>query len=130
MFTINFKPEFKEKIINGEKTTTIRKQRKTPFQIGKLLYIYTNSHADSHAGFKETQTKKTDPLIKTEITDIKMIKIDTDNSIFLDGKKIKENEVDELIKKDGFNSKLDFFSFFRRQYDIPFHGVLIYWAKG
>jgi len=41
MPALNFKKQFIEKILSGEKKQTIRAMRKRPFKVGDRLYLYT-----------------------------------------------------------------------------------------
>jgi len=45
MPALNFKQEFVNKILSGEKTTTIRKPSKRKFKIDGVLYLYTGQRS-------------------------------------------------------------------------------------
>jgi hypothetical protein len=111
---------FIDKIMSGEKTQTIRKERKKPIKIGDTLYLYTG-----------LRTKKARLLKKVRCSKVREIYIDYDTyDIWLDGDEyLNKPTYMPFILADGFAGKNDFFDFFLQKYDYEsfFDGVVIYW---
>ena len=140
---INFKAEFTNKILSGEKRITIRSLRKRPFELGDRLFLYT--------GIRTKMAKK----IATKICiKISYILINSDQNIFLkpvsylqagssnniimsiyDNKKyvphqndtLTKQAIENLAKLDGFSSSQEMINFFKDIHGLPFYGQVIHW---
>lgn len=121
MPALNFKSQFVPKIKKWEKLFTIRKQRKNPIKIGDTLYLYT--------GMRTSNCK----LIATvQCTDVTKVKIEKDGIWFgVQGMWVwlTIEQLHKVIVTDGFNDFKEMADFFRKQYGLPFEGVLIAWTK-
>ena len=106
---------FKEKLISGEKTQTIRQIRKRPIEKGDILYCWWKS-----------RTKERQKLFEANCTEIIPIKINAwTNTVILNGKPLTEEAIKELAIADGFESCVHFYDFFVDK----FSGVVIKWEK-
>lgn len=114
MPAINFKKEFSDKIISGQKKQTIRKQRKNCFLPDKPLYLYTG-----------LRTKSCKKLLETKCISVK--KIEISDKVKVDNIELSKEQSLKLALDDGFNNLHEFKEFFRKQYTLPFIGVLITW---
>ena len=118
MPALNFKKEFADAVESGEKTQTIRKVRKRPIKTGDTLYLFTGM-----------RTKSCRLLRKTICLGVMPITID-ETIVYIDRAQYKGSvSVGYLAKKDGFDSADAFLDFFRKQYGLPFEGVLIWWER-
>jgi len=116
---LNFKPEFAPLILSGEKTQTIRKVRKNPIREGDNLYLYVGMRGPSCKKLKEVVCQRVRQIVIEE------------GAIYING--ISVISPDLFAERDGFRSSIfrgaeeQFFDFFRKQYGLPFYGVLIQW---
>lgn len=115
MPALNFREEFVEAIISGEKRQTIRPVRKNPIRAGDTLYIYT--------GMRTKNCRK--------VSTVRCVSVDSieihPGLIRLNGAMVFPHKLDEFIKADGFDRRYKFFEFFKLQYGLPFRGVVIRW---
>ena len=111
MPAINFKKEFAEAVESGEKTQTIRKVRKRPIENGDTLYLYT--------GRRLLRTVVCHGAVPIKITKRKIIVPEWSRNV----------SMNLVAFRDGFDTIEAFLDFFRKQYDLPFEGVLIWWDK-
>jgi hypothetical protein len=112
---INFKKQFADLVVSGEKRQTIRPIRKRPIQRGDKLYLYTGMRTKQCRKLKETICKNIWPII-----------VGIDWIRFYDFC-LEYSEMLDTIERDGFQRTKDFFEFFNKQYGLPFSGVLIRW---
>ena len=116
MPALNFKKEFADAVESSEKTQTIRKVWKRPIKTGDRLYLFTGM-----------RTKKCRLLRKVWCYGVVPITID-ETIVCVDGAQYKGSvSMGYIAKKDGFDSVDAFLDFFRKQYGLPFEGVLIWW---
>lgn len=111
----NFKREFAGKIEAGTKRHTIRKERKYPTKQGQELSLYTGM-----------RTKNCRLLRRSPCLAVLPVQIHRTSAI-VDGVMICDEELATLAHDDGFESSESFIEFFRKQYGLPFRGVLIKW---
>lgn len=125
MPALNFKKQFAPMVINGSKTHTIRAYRKdgrNPKE-GDMLYLYT--------GMRTKGCKKLKEVVCTEI---KMVDIEENGNVIVDGFELTHSMCVHLAQKDGFVDTVDrrcdqlFIDFFRQVHGLPFRGVLISWG--
>jgi hypothetical protein len=114
---INFKPEFKDKILDGSKDQTIRKYRKGKRQIevGDKLQLYTGLRTKSAEKFADAVCVNTAKIVIAE------------GGISFDDASLYVDDQICLAQKDGFLGVPDFKEFFRKQYGLPFVGRMIQW---
>jgi len=115
---LNFKKKFAEKVKSGAKRQTIRALRKdgrNP-RPGQTLYLYTGM-----------RTKGCQKLREAVCKSVEQISIEEFSGVYLKCEYLIPVEILELAKKDGFNSDVDFFEFFRKTHGLPFYGLLIKW---
>lgn len=123
MALLGFKKVYMERILSGEKTTTIRAPRKYPVKVGETLYLYVG-----------LRTKGCRKLGEAEALEVKDIII-TDSYDIVEGWNPKNKrflsipEMEELVVKDGFDSPEAFFKFFDENHGLPLHANLISWGK-
>jgi hypothetical protein len=117
MPVINFKPEFVDAIVSGEKRQTIRKVRIKPITSGDHLILYT--------GLRTSKARK---IGDHTCLGVDAIIIKWENgSICLNGVWMHKSQIDWMAAKDGFLETAAFFGFFKRQYGDLFEGVVIRW---
>ncbi len=116
MPALNFKKEFSRAVELGIKKQTIRQVRKHPIKIGDVLYLKT--------GMRTKQCKSLGIGICSIVLDIYI----TEKSVFLNQKRLTFYEIRKLYLDDGFETTTDFIDFFKKQYKLPFKGVLIRWT--
>ena len=115
MPAINFKKQFAELVESEEKRQTIRPLRKCPIKPGETLLLYTGMRTKQCRKLKEVVCKNVSPIVVGP------------RWIRLNGEVLEDEEMFKMARRDGFRRTLDFFNFFRKQYSLPFHGVLIQW---
>lgn len=100
---------FKEKLISGDKCTTIRLKRKRPLKEGQILYVHWRQRSQEH-----------EYLGSTIIREIRLLTVYKDKIFnhYLN-RNLTKKELLKLAKDDGFASLEDFFSFFRSNYRLP-----------
>lgn len=146
---INFKPEFAELVASGKKRQTIRAIRKRPFKAGDKLYLYTGLRTkearnliDSELadGYRILLSKHGGQMINVlplkyyvtckEVHEIHIANNPSENlpgAIAIDGIKQPIYVIEDIAKRDGFNSIRDFIEWFRYTHGLPFHGQLVRW---
>lgn len=118
---INFKAQFADKILSGEKKQTIRLPRKREIKVGDELHLYTGLRTKKCKLLKKVVCKK---IINIEIqkTGIGYKTSDMDNA---------ELSVLDFLNAfaiaDGFKNTKDFFKFFADNYSLPQDFILIKW---
>ena len=118
MPALNFKTQFAPLVESGKKKQTIRQVRKHPIKVGDTLYLYT--------GMRTKQCRKLREVICTKISEITILASTLD--AYMNGKYLRYSGFNALARKDGFYGATYFHAFFRKQYGLPFEGVLIEWA--
>lgn len=130
MVAINFKPEFVFAIDGGHKRRTIRRFRKTGNpEVGKPLQLYT--------GMRTLSCEKIRDVTCTRIREVEIDHV----GVKLAGKPLyagdapayqggpdAESYDGDFARADGFDSFTDMVEFFRKQYGLPFKGMLIEWS--
>lgn len=117
---------FREKLLSGQKTQTIRKFRKKPITLGDTLYLYWH--------LRQKDCEKLGTAVCSEVFTIRIdneyslgkqrISITTDRSVpdtLLDK--------DEIIHRDGFENADEMLTFFSTHYPLPEVFQVIRWNK-
>lgn len=116
MPALNFKKQFIDKIINGEKSQTIRAERKKPIKKGDHLYLYT-----------AMRTKQCKKIGEATCSQIYKIYINTYGEIFINDNMLSEGQAKQLAIADGFDTGEEMVAWFRNTHGLPFSGHIIYW---
>jgi hypothetical protein len=119
---LNFKPQFVDKIISGQKIHTIRKDKHNRWRDGMQIQFYTGARTKQAKMFAKGVVRKIDIVA---IRDNQM----HFREVAINGHRTNE---DRVAKLDGFIDTDSFFNFFREQYgtkegSICFNGKIIYW---
>lgn len=110
---IGFKERFIKPILfEKTKKHTIREDKKNRWKAGMLMHMATGVRTKNYNCFKEVTCKS-----------IQLIEIQN-NSITVDNRKLTEQEIQQLIVNDGFDSTIDFWNWFEK----PFKGKIIHWT--
>jgi len=118
MPALNFKKEFAEKVESGEKRQTIRALRKdgrNP-RNGQTLYLYVGMRTKGCRKLGEATCKSVEPIA-----------IEENGDIFIGVEYVPPVEASNMMIRDGFNSRLEFYEFFKKTHGLPFYGLLIKW---
>ncbi|MCH7400106.1 ASCH domain-containing protein [Belliella sp. DSM 107340] len=103
---LGFKKSFAKPILQGSKVFTIRNQRKLEPKIGETLYMYTGLRTKDCN--KITDKHK---LVSIQLVDL-YFSIDEEGNgwvdIIVDGRMLKNYEMQEFSKMDGFTDLKDF----------------------
>ncbi len=113
----NFQKQFVPLIIDGQKPHTIRKRRKHPTKVGDVLMLFTGMRTKSCRQFAEAKCVKIKPLrIYVAYKSIYVYDPESKNpSLTPEGWRIMSDwEERRLAKRDGFNSRDEFYKFFER----------------
>lgn len=120
---------FKDKILDGTKTQTIRKYRKFPIKVGSVLYIYWH-----------LRQKDCKHLLTTTCTEIITIQMQQEPWL---GKqrlllfkfehelpwiRLTPEETQEIVLKDGFKTEDEMLKWFTEKYRLPEVFQVIRWA--
>ncbi|WP_028314686.1 hypothetical protein [Desulfatibacillum aliphaticivorans] len=114
---VGFKKQFAPMVKAELKNQTIRKERKRPIKPGDILRMYTGPYKPGKRIF----------LREAVCQSVQPIRINTDESVVLDGKELNGEAAFKLAQDDGFPLTEKFVDFFRQNYGLPFEGVLIRW---
>jgi hypothetical protein len=112
----NFKSQFVPKILAGEKTHTIRAVRANPDKPGNTLHLYTGLR---HKGAQL--------LMRAQCSKVEAIEISPEGDILIDGTELGEDEIEQLARRDGFESHAEMMRFWEGR--LPFTGHIIHWRK-
>lgn len=116
---LNFKKQFVQKILSGEKKQTIRAMRKRPFKVGDRLYLYT--------GCRTKQCKKIGEAVCVKVDKIEMTYKKNKFKVYKNYYQMCVAEIIDIAQNDGFTGLKTFFDFFKDR--LPFTGQIIYWEK-
>lgn len=123
MPALNFKKQFANKIISGEKRQTIRANRKDGRdpKAGQPLMLYTGMRTKSCVKLMDAVCVSADP--------INIFQVSREGKVILGDsyQELDRNQIGALARADGFESISDFFDFFKNTHGLPFLGWLIKW---
>jgi len=142
MPSLNFQKQFVPLIESGQKRQTIRPVRKGKVQFKPYckLFFFTGLRTKQCRELKvnglnsvwNPKTNKNHYLCKS----VKIIRLYSNpyvTEVFDNDMKredmiaYRQDEHEKFAKADGFDNHIDFFNFFKKQYGLPFEGVLIKW---
>lgn len=111
-----FKAQFVPHILNGSKTHTIRAKRKYPDKAGNKLHLYV--------GLRQPNARC---LMRPICTKVEEIEISTRKNVTIDGIMLTCDELEQLARRDGFESHARMMMFWEGR--LPFKGHIIHWRK-
>jgi len=129
---LGFKPQFKEHILKHSKIHTIREDKRNYWSGGATIHFSTGVRTKNYHCFKEDFCRGTQKIeiqyFDKYCSDLHYAVI-VDGfvrkfEIFIDGFPIGWEKIGQLIKNDGFDEKIDFFRFFKKD----FKGKIIHWT--
>lgn len=106
---------FEQKILEGKKIHTIRWDSKNRWHDGIKIHFATGVRTSKYNCFKEGKCRGT-----------QKIRIEG-RTVWIDDVIISQDEFEELIVNDGFDSEYNFWAWFD-QYS-PFEGKIIHWTN-
>jgi len=111
LITLTFLSRFKSDIVEGRKTSTIRKRG--------------SAHAGDEVGcwYAGMRAQPINVFTVSSVDEIVM----TNNGVKRNGVALSPTDIEILSTQDGFNSIDDFRAFFEQRYGFPFYGELISW---
>ena len=115
---LNFQRQFKEAVMSGVKTQTIRAKRKFPIEKGDPLFLYVG-----------LRTKKTEKIGEVVCLSSEEIEIKRHEVVWCGGF-FWINDAKDLNKfaqDDGFRNWNDMIEWFKKTHGLPFKGNLIKW---
>lgn len=127
MPSVKFQARFAPLVQVGQKTQTIRPERKRPIKVGERLLL------DTWEG--KPYRSKVRRLGNAIVQSVQQIKLDQiwvkpatlGPVVYVDGKLLWADELLALAIADGFSSVDDFVGWFRQTHGLPFCGVIIRW---
>jgi len=138
MTSLNFQQQHGQLILRGDKTHTIRAQRKRPIRPDEPLELFTGLRTCSVVRLFDTHCTKVEPIAIYTLSMDQFLYGDDcrkycpgDNIVELSGEKLLPHRVRELALADGFESVYEFFRFFLTNdhwQDRGNMGQLIHWA--
>jgi hypothetical protein len=111
----NFEKRFVPFIKRGDKTHTIRAERKYPDVPGDLCHLYQG-----------LRTKKAKLIFRAPCVKVQEIEIAAMNRVVVDGVELAQDEREQLARRDGFKSWLDMMEFWLGR--LPFRGQIVHWV--
>jgi len=131
---------FKDKLLSGEKTQTIRKMRKRPIKVGDNLYLYWHPRQKGCEKLGEALCTETLQIrIKKNPDDYGRVhlglatyeKITTGDWVMGHWKSMSAVDREEIVKRDGFDNEEQMLKFFSGHYELPEVFQVIRWkVKG
>lgn len=123
---LGFKPQFVQPILNGTKKHTIREDKNNRWKVGNSIQMATGVRTKNYYEFNNGVCKAIQKI------QIKWTPYDPDSlqgrsvRVFIDGKDVtmKDDIIDALVVNDGFESRLEFFTWFSDN----FEGKIIHWT--
>lgn len=128
-----FKPQFKDKILNGSKIHTIREDKTDRWKAGNIIHMATGVRTKNYNQFSERVCMAVEPF---EIIYTRHEKTKTTANVYVNYKllgqalwvdcKLKASSfsVDMLAANDGFLTPTEFFEWFHSD----FKGKIIHWT--
>lgn len=114
---LSFKPQFKDKILNGTKIHTIREDKHKRWKEGNKIHFVTGARTKQRNVFFEGTCTCVDSVWISGISKI---------IIMNDTRRLNEDEIKEFAKNDGFDDVQDFWKWFSGKGEDY---VLIHWTK-
>lgn len=119
--TLGFKTQIKgkptnfvEKILAGEKVTTIRVDKHNRWKVGRKIHFATGVRTSNHHHFAEGECTKVEEIEIVKLQDWKSYSLSF--RVRVDGEVLSTKRIEELAKNDGFDSVADFFKWFNKDF--------------
>jgi hypothetical protein len=112
----NFQKQFIPFIMSGNKTHTIRAERKYPAKPGETLYLYIGLRTKKAKKIAEVICARVEPIV---IEDKPM------KRVVVAGHILDSDEEETLARRDGFEDFADMIKFWAGR--LPFKGHIIHW---
>lgn len=117
---------FKDKILDGRKSSTIRKPRKRPFKTFENLYLYWKQRSRECEKLGEAVCLKVERILIISTLGCEY------DLVLTKGWKGRwhvthDDDIKIIARRDGFDSVEAFFEFFRSNYLLPQEFDLIEW---
>ena len=117
---LTFQPRFADLVASGAKRQTIRRLR--AWGMGDTLHLWEGG-----------RTHKVRKLGVARICWFGAVRIEDCSVLIRDAgtpwRPIEAEDLTPFAWADGFQTAVEFFSFFRERYGLPFEGVLIRWES-
>lgn len=117
---IGFKERFVKPILAKSKKHTIRKDSYNRWKIGMKMHMATGMRTKKYNQFHEDTCKSIQEIEIERVSDYLHHTI-----VKIDGRKLTENEVQQLAWNDGFDNLVDFWMWFAD----GFKGKIIHWTE-
>lgn len=124
---IGFKKQFVPKILDGTKEHTIREDATNRWKVGMTMHMATGVRTKGYNQFaKKTCLGIQKVEIKWHNPPANQSHLGRGVKVLIDGENISHNDeiLDALVKKDGFNDRKEFFSWFSEDYT----GKILHWT--
>ena len=125
---IGFKKQFVPKILDGTKQHTMREDANNRWKVGMKMHMATGVRTKGYnqfaekicTGIQNVEIKWRNPPADSFPFQGRSVKV------FIDGKNISNNDeiLDNLVEKDGFNDRKEFFTWFSED----FTGKILHWT--
>jgi len=115
---LGFKEQFKEKILDGSKIHTIRRDKENRWCEGKIIEFTTEVGTDISEFFKICECLNVQDIFINSLNNI----------VKVDGEILNATRIWRLSVNDGFKNTYDFFEFFNKNYGEYFTGKIIHWT--
>lgn len=124
MAAYNFQQQFVQLIKSGQKCSTIRQRRKNGYlpRPGDVLRLYQGMRTKACALICEVVVVEVLPIVISARLGCA--------DVILNGRRMRNMEVDALTKSDGFKGVKEFSAFFEHAYGPELQAYLIKWDTG
>lgn len=125
---VGFNKQFVPKILDGTKEHTIREDAKNRWKVGMKMHMATGVRTKGYNQFAEKTCIGIQNIeIKWHNPPANQSHLGRSVQVFIDGNNISHDFkiLDKLVKKDGFNDRVEFFTWFSKD----FTGKIIHWTK-
>jgi hypothetical protein len=119
---LGFKSRFREAVLAGDKSTTIRAPRKRPIAIGDELRMYTGLRTKAAALFATAECAQVDRVRFDEAGRLALWLED-------DWQLLGDVARRDFARTDGFATYAEMRDWFRYEHGFPFEGVLVRWRN-
>jgi hypothetical protein len=121
-----FNPQFKPLILDGTKIHTIREDKHDRWKVGMKIHMATGVRTKNYKQFAEATVSKITTIrieYQENLLGLKLPFVYVQDKLLVH--EVGRQEMDEIIKNDGFPDKKSFFSWFNQD----FTGKIIYWEN-
>lgn len=128
---LSFNQNFPEKIINGTKIHTIRRDATGRWKAGMKIQFATGARTKAYNQFHEAECTGVQTIKITYIDNRGAVKIDIDGKHlgiwhrYIPEKSVKPKAIEKLATNDGFSCVEEFLKWFQRD----FEGKIVHWTE-